>query len=364
MTKKVAEKICKLCDIILVYEDNLDLEKSKEYIRYYIDNNIVFNSNKIEIRYYVKTKVTEYIERCPSVAQLFTFASDNGYLRYRKSFFEYYHRYYKKSKKCSVSPDPMELEYIFDFIQETIDYYILHEKLSLIMHDDAEERTKKDVYAVAISAQIAAENAKKAADNVAHDVVNSVIEQVIKEKNLDKIIQDNVNKEVDNQTKQVTSKISETSVTILGIFSGIVLTVVAGLFYSSSVLENVNVANFGRLICVASLVGFVCYHLLALMFYYIDRFRNRKDCESFFNKTTRPISVILVIFFVISLVISLIPQFTNEGNNETTNTCGLDVNVSVSLIETTSTYNPDETTTDYASLVETTSTTNESLSPQ
>lgn len=79
---------------------------------------------------------------------------------------------------------------------------------------------------------------------------------------------------VKTEKESISKKVSETSVTILGMFTGIVLTVVAGLFYSSSVLENINQASASKLILVSSLVGFVCINIIAVMFNYIDKFRN------------------------------------------------------------------------------------------
>lgn len=79
---------------------------------------------------------------------------------------------------------------------------------------------------------------------------------------------------------RLSNKTAETSVTILGIFAGIVLTIVAGLFYSSSVIESINSASIPKLILVASLVGFICINIIAVMFHYIDRFRVNKTTDT------------------------------------------------------------------------------------
>lgn len=77
--------------------------------------------------------------------------------------------------------------------------------------------------------------------------------------------------DANDELKEQTNKLSETSVTILGMFTGIVLTVVAGLFYSSSVLENISNVNFYILMSAAALVGLVCMHLISAMFRFIVR---------------------------------------------------------------------------------------------
>lgn len=86
--------------------------------------------------------------------------------------------------------------------------------------------------------------------------------------------EEKINTAVKNASNLASKKTTETGVTILGMFSGIVLTVVSGLFYSSSVINNINTSDFYRLISTAALVGVVCFDLLALMFHYVERIRN------------------------------------------------------------------------------------------
>ena len=124
----------------------------------------------------------------------------------------------------------------------------------------------------ATSAKIALQKAQ----NAANSAVDNAIKSIFEEHEIEKAIE----KSIDVQMNKVTSKMSETSVTILGIFAGIVLTIVAGLFYSSSVIESINSASIPKLILVASLVGFICINIIAVMFHYIDRFRVNKTTDT------------------------------------------------------------------------------------
>lgn len=101
---------------------------------------------------------------------------------------------------------------------------------------------------------------------------------------------------VSKEMNRVSSKVSETSVTILGIFAAIVLTAITGLLYSSSVLESVNTANFPRLICIVSFVGLVCYHIIALLFRCIERITDKSQKMMDFNKRDWIVTVILLFF--------------------------------------------------------------------
>lgn len=290
-------RINELCDLILIYEDNLDFDEAERYIREHIEKNIEFREDSYTIRSLVQNKVEHYIENSPSNVQLFAFSSDNNFHKYRKNFRDYY-IYFYKTTQYSASEGvlssliyPIEFEYIFNFIQEVIDFHTLYNTLSnkmiqeVIYHTTkiAKEATTASQQAAedaATNAKIASTNAKTSAQRAAYTAVEEAIGQIMQKRKIEKVIKINVNNEVDNQMNKVTSKISETSVTILGIFAGIVLTIVAGLFYSSSVIESINSASIPKLILVATLVGFICINIIAVMFHYIDRFRVNKTTDT------------------------------------------------------------------------------------
>lgn len=291
-TDITCEKINELCDIILVYEDDLNFEKAKKYIENHIRENVIFSGDLYDIRSYVQSKVESYLDNIGSDAPAFSFAGDNRFHKYRKQFKDYYYQYYNdlirtEDDERSSLVYPAEFGYVFDAIQEYINYHTIYYNLTIKIIEDVKTHTTNEV---SKAVQTAAEQATQAADNASAAQMNAIIaakkaknaankateeaiDQIIKDKKLDKRIEDNI----DGQMIKVTSKISETSVTILGIFAGIVLAVVAGLFYSSSVLENINNASPSKLLLVSSLVGLVCLNILAVMFFYIEKFRRSPE---------------------------------------------------------------------------------------
>lgn len=105
---------------------------------------------------------------------------------------------------------------------------------------------------------------------------------------------------------EASKKITDTTVTVLGMFTGIVITIVAGILFASSVLGNVAESNFFRLICAASLVGLICFHLIALMFRFIDKFRDRKSTSIRLSPTSILVSSFLLIVFVATFIMQII----------------------------------------------------------
>lgn len=120
---------------------------------------------------------------------------------------------------------------------------------------------------------------------------------------------------IESKMTEVTKHISESSVTILGIFSGIVLTVVAGLFYSSSVLESVKEADFFRLMFISALIGLVCFGLIVVMFRFIEKISGK--CEGTFlsDGVVKLITIILCIVMCVGFALQF--DSTNDKNNKT-----------------------------------------------
>ena len=146
--------------------------------------------------------------------------------------------------------------------------------------------------------------------------------------------EDRINKVVKNASNLASKKTTETSVTILGMFSGIVLTVVAGLFYSASVINNINTADFYRLISTAALVGVVCFDLLALMFHYIERIRS--DGQTKASCFTLVIVLVNIVLIVIMWHYSTLVKddYSNSVLSDAEKSV-FDVNISMSKKETT-----------------------------
>lgn len=307
INETTTEKIIELCDLILVYADKLDFDKGKNYIEDYIREGVSLTDEKNDIRRIVQNQITQYIGNYSEPEQLFLFASDNDFQRYRIQFREYYMNFSHKADPSPPSPHsfPRAFDTIFDCVQEAIDFQTLFHALSIRLQDTTVKQAKEEAVEAsrqaAMSAKVAAKTAQRASAEAAKKAANVAIDDVLNSH----MMENRISESIDSQMNKVTSKISETSVTILGIFSGIVLTVVAGLFYSSSVINNVNAANFYRLIFTAALVGLVCLHLLVALFHFIETINrsSKKDVPSGTNPSHNkwPISDKLVL--VVSLVL-------------------------------------------------------------
>lgn len=275
-------------------------------------------ADKVNIRAIVQNKITQYIDQCPSTAQLFAFASNNSYHKFCMDFVAHYHKYYysKEEHHYSSLIFPPEFNIIFDCIQEAIDFHTLYEKFSIKMADDAVERAKKEASdasnKAAIAAKIAAKTAQKAASEAANKAIENSIDQVIEAKKID----ERITKSVDRQMSRVTSMMSETSITILGIFAAIVLTAVAGLLYSTSVINNLAKADIYKLICIGSFVGMVCIDLISILFYFIEKIKNP---ESSFE-LKKFLIILNIILFLLSLGFGIYSEeFYSKTNNSNDN---------------------------------------------
>lgn len=77
--------------------------------------------------------------------------------------------------------------------------------------------------------------------------------------------------------KQKAQAMQKEYIAILGIFSAIVITVVAGLIFTSSVLENIEKASIYRLLFVVWLVGFILFAILQSLFAFIEHIASSKE---------------------------------------------------------------------------------------
>ncbi len=82
--------------------------------------------------------------------------------------------------------------------------------------------------------------------------------------------------ELKDVTAKAEKKMTETGITILGIFSAIVLTINAALTFSSSVLDNINKASIYRISLVSLILGLVVFSILICLFNYLNDVRNGK----------------------------------------------------------------------------------------
>lgn len=341
--REVRDILLQLCDIILIKEDELDYNKAREFIQSLTSDEIkalkkrgITEKNKIHP--VLMGKALEYIrtykkEETQNGIYPFAFDSAGGFSVYCVKFEEIF-----KEEVGSVSvPLPTLLEYTLCYIQEISDhyrifgeFYDLHvqETSDMLMNkvknevEDAKEKALKDLSkeiedAVAVGL--------KEAKGQAETAVESAKEAAISAKSAEKEAKLSTELAIKDKMHQVTEHISTTSVTILGIFASIVLTVVAGLIYSASVFEAISSTNVYKLIIIATVVGFVCINILAAMFYYImkitghgtsDNGQGNCDgnsvCKQFLNALFENLKshVFIVFVDVVLLIIMIIALLT------------------------------------------------------
>lgn len=269
------------CSIILTKKDELDFERVKQFIDRLSDNdksvlNLEEPENDSSIRLMIQMQITKYLDSygnfvaSNSVMRPFEFDSGGKYNTFCENCKEYY-----KQQNVNAKLPPV-IDFTLKYIQEMSEHY-------RIFGYFYEVRSKETAYSILNDiAQVAEDKAKIAVKSATKESARNA-----------------VNVAVDKKMNEITKNVSETSVTILGIFASIVLTVVAGLIYSSSVLNNINSANFCRLISVSALIGFVCYSLLALMFRYIERIKYKNDDMPGFNKLSIIVGSVLLLIMIV-----------------------------------------------------------------
>lgn len=229
----------------------------------------------------------------------------------------------------NIAFDTDQIPWLFDHIIESVNLqcsefvFVTLYNNKLTNRFNASEARYRKFYSQLQSLKDDAINAQEHVDeaiasiNDVFETINENNNQLIENvKNAETAAQ-NANKaaEASNQAAtEASKKITETSVTVLGMFSGIVITIVAGLFYSSSVLDNINAANFYRLISTAAVVGFVCYHLVALMFRCIDKFRDPNTALIKKDRVSLWVSIVLGVLFAGGIALQFI--FPSECKHE------------------------------------------------
>lgn len=278
---RIEKLINNLCGIVLTKNDDLDFSA----IRIFIDNlsdddksvlNLEELDNDSTIRSIIQKQITNYLESYSnfnasnSVRRPFEFDNGGKY----KIFYEYCKKYYRD--KNNNVPFPHVIDFTLNYIQEISEHY----KIFGCFYEVRAKETASNL--IDELAEVAAQKTQDAIKLATKESAKTAVEEALASKMND-----------------VTKNVSETSVTILGIFATIVLTIVAGLIYSSSVLNSINSANFCRLISVCALVGFVCYSLVALMFRYIERIKYKNDEMPKFNKLSIAVSIILLLIMLV-----------------------------------------------------------------
>lgn len=359
-SRTITELIGAFCNVILTQRDSLSKDDGLDFINSLTDSEIrilnLTEQDSVDVVWAIEENVRIYINKyqvsdCSKKKMLgspFEFDSRNNYLEYCNFLTEIY------KQKNNGASFPKVFDKALAYIKEMSSHYRVFEQFYVIRSQETidgilsqveKTATKKATEAIEKGiSQATSQAAKMAAEKAvaytearaerAMESANSAEERA--ETAADKAATDAANRAVDKKMHEVSAKISENSVAILGIFAGIVLAVVAGLFYSSSVLESLYNTNIFKVICVSSLVGLICVYLLALMFYYIDKLGGSKYSFDILFAKIKYISIVLISIMLISGVLYFfVPEEGSEQQNAQSdmNISG-ELNVSVDEKET------------------------------
>lgn len=111
---------------------------------------------------------------------------------------------------------------------------------------------------------------------------------------------ENMKRDLVKARKKV-SNLQKDHITILSIFSGIVLSFIGGLVFSSSVLENIDKVSVYRLTLTSLIIGLVLVNILFGMFYFICAITNKLEAKA----ALKPFKIANVLFIggIILLII-------------------------------------------------------------
>lgn len=104
----------------------------------------------------------------------------------------------------------------------------------------------------------------------------------VQSKSVEKIISPKID-EVKKTFREELKEIEKEYITILGIFSSVVLAFVGGISFSSSILEGIDKVSRYRLVFVIILLGFVLYNIIGMLLNYIWKITKSADSQKKFN---------------------------------------------------------------------------------
>lgn len=353
--RDIEELISELCDIIFAGEDVLDIEKTFHYIEHLTPKEIRKLkkngfSEKYKIRTIVIDKVLQYVRKYKSnkdknLSYPFAFDSDGGFTVYCVLIEDYY-RIINRNNALAL---PSLLSFTLNLVQEISDQYRFFGEFYKIQFQDTEydlltsakknfeEQMEDALKTVKTASEKAVEDATKDAKVQAEVAVAMAKEASTAAKTA---ACEEADSAVTEKMNELMAKVSESNVTILGIFAGIVLTIVGGLIYSSSVLESVSSTNIHKLFIIATIVGFVCINIIAIMFDYITKIRERNSEEDnqsiMLSKEWIKKNIIKHLFIInidaILIVIMIFAAITYKPEkNINTNQPQYDANISVDV---------------------------------
>lgn len=93
-------------------------------------------------------------------------------------------------------------------------------------------------------------------------------------------------------------------ITILGIFASIVLAFTGGIAFSTSVLSNIDKASIYRLVFVTSLLGFMLFNTICVMFEFVREINNKSLNLTFKSILKKPLWLVPNMVFLVIMIIS------------------------------------------------------------
>lgn len=98
-------------------------------------------------------------------------------------------------------------------------------------------------------------------------------------------------------------------ITILGIFASIVLAFTGGIAFSTSVLSNIDKASIYRLVFVTSLLGFMLFNTICVMFEFVREINNKSLNLTFKSILKKPLWLIPNMVFLVIMIISTLAYY-------------------------------------------------------
>lgn len=105
-----------------------------------------------------------------------------------------------------------------------------------------------------------------------------------------------------NELKQNVDNIQKEYITILGIFSSIVLAFVSGITFSSSVLENIANSNVYRTLAVVIILGFIFLNIINILVQFIISISSKESTKKKSNTYITYINITLGIIFLLIIL--------------------------------------------------------------
>lgn len=126
--------------------------------------------------------------------------------------------------------------------------------------------------------------------------------------------------EASKETKKLKRQLDNSQkeyISILGIFSSVVLTFTAGIAFSTSVLENIHQASVYRLVLGVLLIAFVLINVIFLLFHYVDKMVHGEDTKGLaFIKWIDLAMVIAMVIVVASWFFGVVEWRNGHYNDE------------------------------------------------